>query len=97
MYKYLSEESIWRVPVFFRTLHPYSVDLFLTVSHSSLLPSLAVIEKYNILYMHTLVSIHAFDQTGDGRILYQSPHLFWNLEVEAMNRCENNVVTEAKQ
>lgn len=24
MYKYLSEESIWRVPAFFHTLHPYS-------------------------------------------------------------------------
>lgn len=94
-YKYLSEESIWRVPAFFHILHPYLVHLVLSGSHSSRVHLLAVIEKYNKLYVCTLVSIH--DQTGDGKILYQSPHLFWNPEVEGTNRCENNVVTKAKQ
>lgn len=65
------------------------------ISHFlSQLPSLAVVEKYTCAC--TPVSIRAFDQTGDGWIWYPSPHLFWNLEVEAVNRCENNVVTEAK-
>lgn len=96
---YLCEESIWRVPAFFHTLHPHYVGLFLTVSHSSLLPSLAVIEKYNALYMYRLVSIYYMPLTGqemDGSGI-KPPHLFWNLEVEPMNRCENNVVTEVKQ
>lgn len=34
-YKYLSEESIWRVPAFFHVLHPYLVHLVLSGSHSS--------------------------------------------------------------
>lgn len=37
-----------------------------------------------------------FHLSWDVRIRYQSPHLFWNLEVEVVTRCENNVVSEGE-
>lgn len=35
-------------------------------------------------------------QETDGSDI-KPPHLFWNLEVEPMNRCENSVAAEVKQ
>lgn len=49
---------------------------------------------------HTAVSrsfptVHACDYTTDGRVRYQSSHLFWKLRVGAVSRCKNNVVTQS--